>query len=286
MSNRTSRNVKQVILILGKRLVDDALTSEGFSRIAALNDHLHLIQPKQPILVFCGGVLKGQTRSEAQALWDEFRLTNSLWKTIPQDQIIIENRSINTVQNIVNASSELIHSGLCKRGEWVDVVLVSNDYHLTRIIEIQKMMPEQGLLTVLVERCAQAGLHLNVPLAIDAHCSARYPHETEQGKAFLLIDELTTFRVLLEGIVKCVFSKRWSDIAQEPIAVTKQALSELTKLHVMKLHQSDLQQISRWVVQIELLLEQSKLTIEVAQQVLVEFDAILTQLNRVIDPEG
>jgi len=286
LSNQTSRNVKQVILILGKRLVDNRLTPEGVSRIAKLNHYLQSIPPKQTILVFCGGVLAGQTRSEAEALWDEFRSSSSTWQTIPQENIIIENHSINTVQNIVNASAKLTESGLCERGESVDVVLASNDYHLTRIIEIQKMMPEQGLLTMLVERCAQAGLNLNVPLELTNHCSARYPHDTEQGKAFLLIDELTTFRVLLEGVVRGAFTQCLSGVAREPIAMAKHALQALTKLPVMKPYHVELSQLSDSVIEVELALNLGEFSIAEITLVLKEFDAILTQLNRVIDPEG
>ena len=118
------------------------------------------------------------------------------------------------------------------------------------------------------------------------HCSARYPHDTEQGKAFLLIDELTTFRVLLEGVVRGAFTQCLSGVAREPIAMAKHALQALTKLPVMKPYHVELSQLSDSVIEVELALNLGEFSIAEITLVLKEFDAILTQLNRVIDPEG
>ncbi|WP_205742192.1 hypothetical protein, partial [Halomonas marinisediminis] len=67
-------------------------------------------------------------------------------------------------ENIANASAELIESRLCVAGSPVTVRLLSNDYHIERIIEIERLMPEQGLLNYLKLEAHKVGLELVVSL--------------------------------------------------------------------------------------------------------------------------
>ena len=161
------------------------------------------------MLLFCGGVTPGQTISEAVAMGDYFKQLPSA-KMLDDSNIILESDSQNTVQNIQNAALKLKQLGLSDQR--VDVTLVSNDYHLKRIFEIQSLMDEQGLLRTLKQYCASSGLNLHIDQDIDQHCSVMYPHQGLYAQAFLLIDELTTYRVYLEGVVNKAFDRPLDDV--------------------------------------------------------------------------
>ena len=292
-------NVKRVVLVLGKRLCDNQLTAEGHSRVAALAAYLTPMPVEQTALIFCGGQLRGQKRSEACAMADHFQhlfapLADSY---ISFGHLILEGQSENTIENMENAASKLIASGVCERkydntgqpSDCVEICLVSNEYHLQRIIEIQKMMPEQGLLTTLTQRCEQAGLHVTISLDITQHCAVPYPHKSEQAQAFLLVDELTTYRVYMEGVLKQAFTAPIELVSIQPYQVAKRAIAQLLTLECTQAHQGVLTRMAALIEQTQSysvgqLNASNKANL--LQPLYAEFHSLLTQLNRRFDPES
>ncbi|MDW2459061.1 YdcF family protein, partial [Vibrio sp. 1249-1] len=146
-----------VVIVLGKRLVNNQLSAEGISRVEALAAKILEMPMENTALVFCGGKTQGQSISEADAMYAYFQTLNtSLAKPFPTSQILLENRSLNTFENMRNAAKVLCESGLfpLPSQATVEVILLSNAYHLERILEIQTLMDEQGLLRVIKSQCA------------------------------------------------------------------------------------------------------------------------------------
>lgn len=222
-------NIRNVVIVLGKRLIGNALTAEGKSRVEALPKLLSSYDLNETVLLFCGGVTPGQTISEAMAMRDYFKQLPSA-KMLDDSNIILESDSQNTVQNIQNAALKLKQLGLADQR--VEVTLVSNDYHLKRIFEIQSLMDEQGLLRTLKQHCASSGLNLHIDQDIDQHCSVMYPYQGLYAQAFLLIDELTTYRVYLEGVVNKAFDRPLDDVRYLPEKLALHALSLLEALNL------------------------------------------------------
>ncbi|EGU31538.1 hypothetical protein VII00023_09369 [Vibrio ichthyoenteri ATCC 700023] len=277
-----SGNVKHVILVLGKRLLDNQLTAEGCSRVDALPAYLAPMDLSHTALIFCGGQLAGQTKSEAQAMAERFtERFSALANDFPSGYWLLEDQSTNTVENIQNAASKLIQSGLCSKQKKVQISLVSNGYHIERIIEIQKLMPQQGLLTTLKLRCQEAGLSVSISLDIEDHCSVEYPHQGASALAFLLLDELTTYRVYLEGVLAQVFSLPLSQVRGQPYQVATRAIRHLLTLDSTLDYRDELARLSAIIAASEPNCSQVLL-----ERLYVEFNTILTQLNRRFDPES
>lgn len=274
--------LNKVVIILGKRLVHDQLSAEGRSRVEALVSVLNQWDFESTALVFCGGVTQGQTISEADAMYQYFgQLAKVRGIDFPDQQVIIESRSLNTVQNMQNAAKELLKSELCPMGQAIEVILLSNDYHLERIIEIQTLMDEQGLLRVLKSRCADMGIELTVSLDIAEHISVPYPNSGTQADAFLLFDELTTYRVYLEGVKNKAFKRDLAQVQAKPLAI---ALKAIEKLQTLPLTQDVKNQIAEMKKAIEMTAFDD--SVFAAQQALAVFHPILTALNQRLDPEA
>ncbi|ENQ8703369.1 YdcF family protein [Vibrio harveyi] len=274
--------LNKVVIILGKRLVHDQLSAEGRSRVEALVSVLNQWDFESTALVFCGGVTQGQTISEADVMYQYFgQLAKVRGIDFPDQQVIIESRSLNTVQNMQNAAKELLKSGLCPMGQAIEVILLSNDYHLERIIEIQTLMDEQGLLRVLKSRCADMGIELTVSLDIAEHISVPYPNSGTQADAFLLFDELTTYRVYLEGVKNKAFKRDLAQVQAKPLAI---ALKAIEKLQTLPLTQDVKNQIAEMKKAIEMTAFDD--SVFAAQQALAVFHPILTVLNQRLDPEA
>lgn len=272
-------NVLNVVLILGKRLVDDQLTAEGVSRVNALIKLLENVDRGQMALVFCGGVTSGQTRSEAQALWQYFEQIKPTSLELPVN-VLLEDQSLNTIENIRNAADKLIESGFCHSGQEIKVTFVSNDYHLQRIFEIQTLMDEQGLLRVLKQKCAQTGLSLSISTNLHDHCAAPYPHDCIRGKAFLLSDELTTYRVYLEGVKANAFSKKPCEVRDKPYQIAKRALNELKAMNFEGEVNQAILEIERAVAETTPNADEKQISDQ-----LTVLHHRLTWLNRQFDPE-
>jgi hypothetical protein len=233
-------------------------------------------------LVFCGGVTQGQTVSEADAMYRYFyQLAKAREIDFPEQQVIIENRSLNTVQNMQNAAAELLRSGLCEAGQTIDVTLLSNDYHLERIIEIQTLMDEQGLLRVLKSRCAEMGVKLNISLDLSHHVSVPYPNTGVLAEAFLLFDELTTYRVYLEGVKRGAFGRDLAEVRAKPLDI---GLGAIEKLQALDLEPEVRGQIADMKKAIEMTAFDD--SVVAAEQALAVFHPILTTLNLQLDPEA
>ncbi|CAH1567967.1 conserved hypothetical protein [Vibrio jasicida] len=274
--------LNKVVIILGKRLVHDQLSAEGRSRVEALLNVLNEFCFETTALVFCGGVTQGQTVSEADAMYRYFyQLAKAREIDFPEQQVIIENRSLNTVQNMQNAAAELLRSGLCEAGQTIDVTLLSNDYHLERIIEIQTLMDEQGLLRVLKSRCAEMGVKLNISLDLSHHVSVPYPNTGVLAEAFLLFDELTTYRVYLEGVKRGAFERDLAEVRAKPLDIV---LSAIEKLQALDLEPEVRGQIAEMKKAIEMTAFDD--SVVAAEQALAVFHPILTTLNLQLDPEA
>ncbi|EMN7267767.1 TPA: YdcF family protein [Vibrio parahaemolyticus] len=273
-----------VVIVLGKRLVNNQLSAEGITRVEALAAKILEMLMENTALIFCGGKTQGQSISEADAMYAYFQTLNtSLAKPFPTSQILLENRSLNTFENMRNAAKVLCESGLFPLPSQaaVEVILLSNAYHLERILEIQTLMDEQGLLRVLKSQCASVGLDLHISLDIQKHISVPYPHQGPLAEAFLLLDELTTYRVYLEGVKSGAFQRDLTSVRAQPLLRAKQAINQLRAL---PLEMDVLQQIAEMKKAIEMTaFDESVATAERALEV---FHPILTALNRRLDPES
>ncbi|WP_182034426.1 YdcF family protein [Vibrio diabolicus] len=273
-----------VVIVLGKRLVNSRLTVEGVTRVEALSNVIASLPTERTAIIFCGGLTQGQRISEADAMYSYFKSLNAAAvHPFPEHQVLLENRSLNTFQNMRYASRILCDSGLFQlwSARPVEVTLLSNDYHLERIIEIQTLMDEQGLLRVLKSECASMGVTLNLPLDINKHISVPYPHKGPVAAAFLLLDELTTYRVYLEGVKQGAFLRDLSVVRKKPLMIARHAIQQLLALPLDK---DSLQQIEDMKKAIEITaLDES---VGAAEQALRIVHPILTALNRRLDPES
>ena len=281
-----SMKLDNVVIVLGKRLVKNKLSPEGVSRVQALVSCLDSWSMENTAILFCGGKTQGQEIAEADAMFSYFQTLNrGLSLPFPNSQILIENRSTNTIQNMNNAADELCNSGLfqaTRHGQSpIKVTLVSNDYHLERIIEIQTLMDEQGLLNVLKSRCASMGLELSIALEVDKHISVPYPHYGTSAQAFLLLDELTTYRVYLEGAIRGVFSQDLAVVRAKPLHIAQTAIEKLEMLPLDHESLQNIQEIKKAVTMTAL-----DANLNVAQQALERLHPLLTVMNRTIDPES
>lgn len=278
--------LENVVIILGKRLINNRLSTEGATRVTALLCALDSFPANNTALIFCGGKTKGQSISEADAMYRYFQTLNSSRSIpFPDSHILLENRSLNTFQNMDNAAKMLCDSGLFNTSSFesspINVTLLSNDYHIERILEIQTLMDEQGLLRVFKSRCASKGLELSISLDVKQHISVPYPHWGTFAEAFLLLDELTTYRVYLEGVIGGVFTRDLSVVRAEPLLIARTAIE---KLLALPLGNDVLLQIEDMKKAIEMTAIECNLC--VAQQALDIIHPILTALNRTIDPES
>ncbi|CAM2981733.1 YdcF family protein [Vibrio mytili] len=277
---------EHVVIVLGKRLINNRLSPEGISRVNALAEALGELSVENTIIVFCGGITQDQDISEADAMYHQFKAVNaSSSNSFPDAQVLLENRSVNTVQNMQYAAEVLCRSGLfplfSPENTPIDVILLSNDYHLQRIIEIQSLMNEQGLLRVLEESSASMGLTLNIPVNMKKHISVPYPHQHPLATSFLLLDELTTYRVYLEGVINGAFKRRLSEVRAEPLSIARKAIEQLKTL---SLSPEILGKIEEMKKAIELTAFDESVT--VAKASLEILHPILTGLNRRLDPES
>ncbi len=194
----------QLIVVLGKRLNKNALTLEGMSRVEEILRHVGSNDCSSSIIAFCGGMTNGQSVSEARLMFEAFETGLSSMTNSNIGAVLLEEKSTSTVENIIHLSEVLLESELLQNGAQIEVRFVSNDYHLARMFTIQSLLDEQGLLRYLKSECQRAGLNLNISPDIKSHFPVPYPHSCINGQLFLLLDELTTYRVYLEGLgIRC-----------------------------------------------------------------------------------
>lgn len=283
-------SINNLLIVLGKRLKENKLTDEGISRVDALVKYLveNLATESNPdtALAFCGGVTKGQTLSEADVMHQYFQKLESQ-RELPftLGAILLEQLSTNTVENIQNLALEMVESGLFTCGQSVKVTFVSNDYHLQRIFEIQELMDEQGLLKALVEKCSALGVELQIDRKLDAHVAVPYPHQNTQGQLFLLMDELTTYRVYLEGVSAGVFQRDLETVRKEPERLALEALLKIKDL-IRSSSQFDILRSLLPVLEGCVRNTSVGTDIKKVRENLALLDTNLTLLNRYLDPES
>lgn len=277
-------SIKNLVVVLGKRLNKNELTAEGQGRVEAAIDYLVSRSNDEVAVAFCGGVTPGQTLSEAEVMYEYFlQLESQLESPLSIQARLLEKKSTNTIENIQNLALELIESGLFENGQQLNVIFVSNDYHLQRIFEIQSLMDAQGLLKVLEERCGLLGVSLNIERDIEQHVVVPYPHRIVQGQLFLLTDSLTTYRVYLEGTVAGRFVGQEQQTRKIPAQLGLDAIDKATQL-------SESGQFSLLNSLLPLLLNCIEETPvgtdkEKVREYLALLDTNLTLLNRYLDPE-
>ncbi|KQB04385.1 hypothetical protein CGT92_02665 [Vibrio metoecus] len=273
---------RPIFIVLGKRLNSDQLTLEGKSRVEGLISALQCHENQTALVVFCGGVTQRQSASEAQRMYEYFQTRcQQLALSLPHVQVLLEQQSTSTVENIEHVAQVLLTSGHLRVGDTLTLTLVSNDYHLKRIFEIQQLMNEQGLLRTLDERCQQAGVRLNISRDINAHISVPYPHRSQQGVRFLWVDELTTYRVFLEGVTVNAFQRPIEEVRQAPYQIAQTALAQLRR-HCEN-EPIMLAQLALIATVVES--EADLTTAASVGDLLAVLDTELTLLNRLCDPE-
>lgn len=107
------------ILVLGRRLEDDALTPVYEARLAHAAGLWR--QGFAPRILVAGGTTGGATRSEAEAGRDWL-----VARGVPVEAILLEDRSQHTLENLFNVRAHLRAEG------WHTLLLVSDPLHLAR----------------------------------------------------------------------------------------------------------------------------------------------------------
>ena len=277
-------SIKNLVVVLGKRLNKNELTAEGQGRVEAAIDYLVSRSNDEVAVAFCGGVTPGQTLSEAEVMYEYFlQLESQLESPLSIQARLLEKKSTNTIENIHNLALELIESGLFENGQQLNVIFVSNDYHLQRIFEIQSLMDAQGLLKVLEERCGQLGVSLNIERDIEQHVVVPYPHRTVQGQLFLLTDSLTTYRVYLEGTISGRFVGQEEQTRKVPAQLGLEAIDKAIQLS----EGGQFSLLDSLLPLLQACIEEtpSGTDKEKVREYLALLDTNLTLLNRYLDPE-
>lgn len=278
-------SINHILIVLGKRLNNNLLTKEGESRVEALSKYLLSHVCEELAVAFCGGVTPGQSVSEASRMHHYFREIESKMATpFVLGGVLLEEESTNTVENIQNVAKKLIDSQLLNAGKPIRVTFVSNDYHLHRIFEIQQLMDEQGLLRVLTNRCEDLGIQLLIDNNLARHVVVPYPHQHLQGKLFLLMDELTTYRVYLEGVVAGAFKRDLASVREVPAEIATAALSQAKSL---LLSETEFSLLGVLLPALSKCVERTppEASVKKIREYLALLDTNLTLLNRYLDPE-
>ncbi len=275
--------IERLVVVLGKRLCQNELTAEGRSRVEALMSTQQW--PEPTALAFCGGITNQQSLSEANRLNEYFqRLQQRSNTPLLFSAQFLEEDSTSTVENIRHLAEVLLASELGVKGQNLKVTFVSNDYHLQRIFEIQQLMDEQGLLRVLVEKCREQGVELLISNELTDHVLAPYPHMSVQGRLFLLLDELTTYRVYLEGARDEQFSRPLQQVREKPL---QKARITLDKIKALLKGVDAFPLLTLQLPSIETIIEATSEDIEPG--LMVDYAALLDSqlnfLNRYLDPE-
>lgn len=277
MRSGQTESIRDVILVLGKRLVCNTLTEEGRSRVEALPEYLRHFDMKTTALVFCGGITDGQTQSEARSMLEYFSVVAPDWLSRPA-MLLLEERSTNTIENFTYVARILIKKAIPGP---ISVSLVSNDYHLERMFQIQTLLNEQGLLSAFKTQCRQAGLEVSISDVPKCHRFVPYPHRNISGDCFLALDELTVYRVFLQGVVRGVFKRPVEQVYVEPYRIANCALARLMRLTVEPRLRNELSRLQCLVHRMN-----GGSDIHLVNELLPEFHTTLTALNRQFDPES
>lgn len=181
-----------VIACLGKRLHDNGdITEEYKKRIDKMIGILRDLTEQQKEIrriIFSGGqreAVRGM-KYFLEALGDD-KIPDYVRKTH------VETRSRNTIENIMNICMELQSEGIDLRN--IHLILISSDYHVDRILMVDRLMPLQSLCAPLHRLVGKLSFY-----------RACYPHDKSASEVYLLKDLLNVMRVNLEGV--CGIAKR------------------------------------------------------------------------------
>lgn len=115
------------VLILGSKVDGTEPSADLQQRIDTAADWL-LSHPSS-VAVACGGKGTGEEVTEAEVIREKL-----LQKGIGPDRILLENRSVNTEQNLFYAEKVLLENDLPSK----EVLLLTDDYHLYRALLIAR----------------------------------------------------------------------------------------------------------------------------------------------------
>lgn len=275
-----------VVIVLGKRLHHDQLTPEGLSRVAALC-HIQNTLPSLAgcSVIFCGGITQGQLTPEAKRMWQAYQQQNQkVPPCYPATQYFCEDKSTTTVENIRFVSRILVNDiapTLSEHHHGLQVVFVSNDYHLERVLTIQRLMPKQGLLRLMEQYCDQHQVRLRLSYDVDQHVVTPYPYKGKQAKRFLLADEVTTYRVYLEGRLQGHLSAGM-ETRSAPFHIALTALAQLKQSFTAD------SSLRRAILALEhnTHIDPDYLTQAELVQMVKDYHKQLLWLNRQLDPEA
>ena len=197
--------INKVIMVLGKRLINNQLTPEGRLRVERLVDALAHHRDTTPLIMFCGGLSDGQHRSEAQAMADYFSecvRKNALLNTALPPWLL-EDSSTTSVENFYFAAKLLKRDPRIRsyHSQPIQIQLLSTDYHLKRIFDVQRIMPSQGMLTFFKDTLLAQGIEVSISSDLSDHLNVVNPYQGAQATLFLLTQQLTLYCVYLEGVL-------------------------------------------------------------------------------------
>lgn len=122
-SKGTLKNEPDVLLILGCRVRGEKAEPTLQMRIEKAAEFLN--EHKNTIAIACGGIVhKDQKKSEAQVIFEELTA-----KGIEKERIILEDKSLTTVQNFINAKKIMADTELSQNGV---IAILSSEFHLMR----------------------------------------------------------------------------------------------------------------------------------------------------------
>lgn len=118
-----------ILLILGCRVRGEKAELTLQMRIDKAAEYLN--EHKNTVAIACGGIVhKDQFKSEAQVIFDELTA-----KGIEKERIILEDKSLTTVQNFINAKKIMTDINLKDQSK---IAILSSDFHLMRAKTISK----------------------------------------------------------------------------------------------------------------------------------------------------
>ncbi|ASU23982.1 hypothetical protein CCZ37_15555 [Vibrio qinghaiensis] len=277
---------EHLYIVLGKRLVDQQLTLEGRSRVDGLVKALQRHDIVHSVIALCGGLTLGQQISEAKAMYHYLQSELArLNVSLLNNRILLEEHSTSTVENIENVALELHKNGGIDTQKILPVTFISNDYHLQRIFEIQQLMDEQGLLRVLKQRCEMIGITLAISSDLYDHLAVKYPYTHLAAELFLLADQLTTYRVYLEGVVAGSFLRDLTQVRAIPYQIACEAILAINHKIAGNPKWAFVRCLTDLLMQC-INATKGALSVSEIQPYLILFDSNLTLLNRYLDPEN
>ncbi len=123
-SKGTLIKTADVLLVLGCRVRGEKAEPTLQMRIDKAAEYLN--ENKNTVAILCGGIVhKDQFKSEAQVMADEL-----ISKGVEKERLILEDKSLTTVQNFINAKKIMADTGFSEKAT---VGVLSSEFHLMRV---------------------------------------------------------------------------------------------------------------------------------------------------------